>query len=460
MIPTFAVVGHPNKGKSSIVATLARDDSVAIDPQSGTTQVAERYTVQLGDSRLVLVDTPGFQRAAAVLAWLQQHATRVDERPAAVRQFVQDAQCRQKFPDEVQLLTPVVEGAAILYVVDGSRPFGPEYEAEMEILRWTGQPSMALINPIESSRHVTGWEQALGQYFRVVKVFNPMLADFPRQMAILDAFTHLREDWREPLERLMAAFAAERAGQPEAALTLLADLLVDLCRFQLSEPVSDPAAAQARKDSLEARFRQQLAAREATAHEALKTLFLHRHLSSDIDALPLEAPLFDTEKWIAWGLNRRQLALVATLTGAAAGATVDVALAGHSLMLGAVLGGAVAGAGVWLSADRLAAFRVSGSALGGFEARVGPVRERNFPYVVLSRFLALYGGLRTRSHARRDVLVIRAGDLAARLDSLSAAEQRAVHQAFDRLRRQQPVPALAVTLRPLLDPSAVDGSST
>ena len=29
-IPTFAVVGRPNKGKSSIVATLARDDAVYI----------------------------------------------------------------------------------------------------------------------------------------------------------------------------------------------------------------------------------------------------------------------------------------------------------------------------------------------------------------------------------------------------------------------------------------------
>ena len=32
--PTFAIVGHPNKGKSSIVATLAEDESVAIPTSS------------------------------------------------------------------------------------------------------------------------------------------------------------------------------------------------------------------------------------------------------------------------------------------------------------------------------------------------------------------------------------------------------------------------------------------
>ncbi|HEY6100237.1 MAG TPA: hypothetical protein VIW03_12450 [Anaeromyxobacter sp.] len=32
-IPRFAVVGRVNKGKSSIVATLAEDDSVRVDPR-------------------------------------------------------------------------------------------------------------------------------------------------------------------------------------------------------------------------------------------------------------------------------------------------------------------------------------------------------------------------------------------------------------------------------------------
>ena len=38
MTPVFAVVGHPNKGKSSIVSTIAQKDNIAISPRSGTTQ--------------------------------------------------------------------------------------------------------------------------------------------------------------------------------------------------------------------------------------------------------------------------------------------------------------------------------------------------------------------------------------------------------------------------------------
>ena len=46
-VPRLAVVGHPNKGKSSLVATLAHDDSVAISPHPGTTLAAREYPMRV-----------------------------------------------------------------------------------------------------------------------------------------------------------------------------------------------------------------------------------------------------------------------------------------------------------------------------------------------------------------------------------------------------------------------------
>ena len=94
--PVFAVVGHPNKGKSSLVATLARDDRVRIAPEPGTTTRAVRYPLELdGETLYVLVDTPGFQRARGALAWLRAEAERTgadaSARPAIVARFCADA---------------------------------------------------------------------------------------------------------------------------------------------------------------------------------------------------------------------------------------------------------------------------------------------------------------------------------------------------------------------------------
>ena len=140
-IPTFAVVGHPNKGKSSIVATLAEDDRVAISPTPGTTRVAQRHVFSIdGEPRYALVDTPGFQRPRELLTWLQERANSASDRPSVVADFVRIHADDPPFVDECELLRPLVAGAGILSVVDGAKPYGAEYELAIEIRQCTGRP--------------------------------------------------------------------------------------------------------------------------------------------------------------------------------------------------------------------------------------------------------------------------------------------------------------------------------
>jgi len=236
-IAKFAVVGHPNKGKSSIVSTLSHNDSIQISTRSGTTTVATGFQVENRYSGYELIDTPGFQRPHKVLAWLQSKANSAEQRSKAVADFVADKECQEQFPDEVELLKPLVEGAAILYVVDGSRPYGNEYEAEMEILRWSGQPSMALINPIENTSYIKPWKNALEQYFKLVRVFNPMVAEFEKQIELLQAFAHLNPDWTEHLKRVSQSLFEQREHQKQTSVKILSRLIEDLCYHQKSQKI-------------------------------------------------------------------------------------------------------------------------------------------------------------------------------------------------------------------------------
>ncbi len=450
MTPVFAVVGHPNKGKSSIVSTIAQNDDIAISPRSGTTRDTERYDISIGTAGYTLVDTPGFQRPSRALAWLQEHAPSADRRYDAVRQFIADPQCRQQFPEEVMLLEPIMEGAAILYVVDGSRPYGAEYEAEMEILRWTGQASMALINPIENEDHVQGWQQALGQYFKIVRVFNAMQADFEKVVAILEAFSHIREEWQSALADIVNEYRKQRATQLQGSAGLLEALLIRLCTYQVSQKVLSKSQAEGLQGILEHQYLNDMRQIERQHHNELKRLYRYHHLESTIDELPLEDNLFDTEQWIMWGLNRKQLTVAATLAGATTGAVVDAALAGSSFMLGAVGGGLLGAGSAWLGAERISSFRVQGLPLGGYEAHQGPIQNRNFPYVVLGRFLYLADSLRHRTHAHRDKLQISEGDLSVRIKQLGSEQQTGLHRALDRLCQQKTTQELGQHLYALI----------
>ncbi|EPJ43430.1 MAG: hypothetical protein OFPII_41600 [Osedax symbiont Rs1] len=451
MIPAFAVVGHPNKGKSSVVSTLARDDRIAVSMRSGTTTQAHSYQIKLDHLSYYLIDTPGFQRPRKVLAWLQKSQPSADQRAARIQEFLDDARCQTLYKDEIELLKPIMAGAAILYVVDGSRPYSAEYEAEMEILRWTGQPSMALINPIGGVEYVANWQSALQQYFRLVRVFDAIKADLQQHLELLTAFTQLHLPWADVLQQIIAAFTAKVAAQKAQSCAVAAKLLEDLCGYQLQQKALSKEQAQKMQILLERQYYQWMRRCESQAHDQLQMLYRHHQLSRRETELSLPDDLFDTDKWFAWGLDKPQLIKVAAIAGATAGGAVDLAVAGQSFMLGAIAGGLVGSTAAWFGADKLAKLKVVGLPLGGYEARQGPIKSQNFPYVVLARFLYIYRVLQSRNHALREDLVMSEQQVGQILAQLHKEQRKKIYAALDRISRQKTVDDLAAILAPLFD---------
>ncbi len=435
----FAVVGHPNKGKSSIVSTLSHDDSVPVSSRSGTTKQASDITVETTGYSYQLIDTPGFQRPRKVLAWLKDRASSAEKRSQAVADFIQDPQCREEFPDEVELLTPLVDGAAILYVVDGSRPYGKEYEAEMEILRWSGQSSMALINPIENSSHVGPWQNALEQYFKIVRVFNPMDAEFEKQVELLQAFSLLKPTWAEHLSLVIADLKTERTQQQQNSAIILARLIEDLCFHRESQKVMEPKQAELLKSFLEKKYNSWMVKREQKSLDELLANYKHFQTKLTVDDLSLPPDLFDCEQWYAWGLNKKQLTTVSAIAGAAIGGTLDLAVAGSSFMTGTIGGGLLGFASAWFGADKLVDTNITGLPLGGYEASIGPIQNKNFPYVVIGRFIFIYQQVSKRNHAKRGELKIEEGALHQQINSLEKTEQKELHKMCDKLSKQNSV---------------------
>ncbi len=444
--PEFAVVGHPNKGKSSIVSTLSHNDSIQISSRSGTTEQADNFTVNTTNGSYDLIDTPGFQRPLRVLKWLEEHCDSASERAATVARFVKDNECREQFKDEVALLDPVINGAAILYVVDGSRPYGSEYEAEMEILRWTGQPSMALINPIENNDYVDEWESALAQYFKSVRVFNPMKADFEKHIELLQTFTHLNPKWANELRSIVDDLKVERCEQQHESVTILTHLIEDLCQYQTCQKVLSESQAKVVKPVLEKQYKAWMKQREEKAIKELLRTYAHYQTKVSLDQFDLPPDLFDCDKWFAWGLDRKQLIYAGTAAGAVSGAALDVAVAGSSLMAGAIGGGLIGAGSAWLSADKLVDIKIKGLPLGGYQACVGPIKNRNFPYVVIGRFIHLFKQISQLNHANRQALDFNANDFQDKVENLEKIEQKELHNACARLIKQKPVDNLSDVL--------------
>jgi hypothetical protein len=402
----FAVVGHPNKGKSSIVATLAENEGVAISAVPGTTREADRYTFSIDEEPLyTLVDTPGFQRARAVLDWLTEHATDASNRAEIVRSFVEQHSSDPRFHDECELLRPIVGGAGILYVVDGAKPYGAEFEIEMQILQWTGQPRMALINLIGEGRYLEQWQKALDQYFSIVRVFDAQHADFGARLNLLRAFAELNEDWRAAMERAVTALQQEREHRLQYCAQEIADALIDCLMFTEHRVVDAGEEAAAVVNRLRGDLEHRIRFREQGARSSVQAVYRHEHMAMQEASLQLlDMDLFTEKGWELFGLSKAQLLLTGTVTGAVAGLGIDALAGGATLLLGAGVGAVVGGITSWFGGGELAKTRVLGNALGGDTVYVGPIVAPNFPWVFLGRAWVHHHLVAERNHAVRDTV--------------------------------------------------------
>ena len=418
-LPTFAVVGAVNHGKSSVVAALAEDDRVRVSSMPGETVANQRFGLR---DLLTFVDTPGFQNARKMLAELEADTAGGDPLDP-FRRFVERHRDDPAFEAECRLLQPVIDGAGILYVVDGSRPLRDINLCEMEVLRRTGAPRLAIVNRTGDDDHVDAWRGRLNQHFNLVREFDAHRVTFADRRDLVEALAIIERDWKERLGRAVQAMDADRRQRLVEAAALITELLVEtLGRTEHArlDPTVDDATRTAQAEGLKRRYMDGIAELERAAHRKIIALYAHHHVRPE--AMPdqvFAGDLFGEETWRLFGLGMRQLVGLSAVAGGVAGAGVDAATLGHSFGVGAALGAATGAGGAYVLGRRrpeiavawpggamtkwMASFGPAGKwRFGGADLVVGPYRAENFPWILLDRALCVVATVATRSHARRD----------------------------------------------------------
>lgn len=396
-IPTYAVVGHPNEGKSSVVATLAEDDSVRISPFPGETTHNRSYPVQI-DGRTILrfVDTPGFQHPRRILQWFRQ------EKNAShlAQSFICAHEKNPTLTHDLELLRPLAKGCGIIYVMDGSRPIGSTDRVEIEILRLTGNPRMALINPKSfCGEDLAQWKNACAKSFNAIRIFDAHRATYSERIALLESLKAIHQDWESALAKTIEAFEADWSNR----IAQVAGLLCELLRRAIthSEAIVNPKEEDSAKRQLQKQYAQSLHQIEKESHQAIRRLFKHNIFRMDFPPQSiLHDDLFTARTWQVLGLSKRQLISAAAALGGGIGFKLDFLLAGLSFGI-FTLSGALAGAiGAWIKGENLASTKLIKQKIGGIQIRVGPNTNPQFPFILLDRAILYFQHIANWAHAR------------------------------------------------------------
>lgn len=439
----FAVVGRVNKGKSSIVSTFTEDDSVRVDAAPRSTRSCQEFRLRLrGRTLFTLVDTPGFEDAGAVLAWLVERETSASERRQVVQEFLDTFSAGDEFPEECQLLTPILAGAGILYVVDASKPYRSNYEAEMEILRWTGRPRMALINRIGSDDYEDEWRRALDQYFSIVRVFDAHTSGFEERLGLLRAFRELDVSAASALDEAIEMLESDWIQRRAQSARFIAQLLVDVLTMTVERPVGEFDDEKSKQEEWHEEFRAALRERERRERRDVESIYHHDALErneADLVDDAITADLFSGRTWRVLGLDQWQLARAGAVGGAAVGGTLDVLTGGTSFLAGTLIGGVIGGLSSYFGAGSAAAIEIVGRPIGGRVAVIGPVGDPNFVWLVLDRAVLHHRAVSGRAHAVRQALVLGGHDEGSKMGpsgALNSATRDALGSVFTKIRKR------------------------
>ena len=401
-IPEFAIIGHPNEGKSSIVSTLAEDDTVPVSRIPGETIRSRVYPVSIDGSEIIrFIDTPGFQNPMKTLEWLRAYAGP----PHTIVQAFYEAHITfPEFRDECELFLPIMNRGGIIYVVDGSRPLRRVDKVEMEILRLTGRPRMAIINcKDDESQYLTDWKDEFRRHFNMTRTFNAHKATYSERIALLESLKSIDQDWERALSLVVTSFRKDWEQRNALTATTICELLKDCATYTTNKTCGTKAKIPDIKEQLLAKFQNHLTTAETRCHLRIKQLFKHNIFNYTLPKHSiLNEDLFDQSTWHVLGLNPKQLATAAAVTGGSIGAAVDLAAAGLTFGIFTAIGSALAAGYILWDGERFAKTKVKGIGIGGYQVHMGPVDNVQILYIILDRALLYYTHVINWAHALRD----------------------------------------------------------
>ncbi|MCD6271513.1 MAG: DUF3482 domain-containing protein, partial [Deltaproteobacteria bacterium] len=339
----------------------------------GETMECQAFPVVIDGQEIIrFIDTPGFQNPRKTLAWIRNYQE-ADDR--ILQGYLEIHAGKPDFRDDARLLEPIARGAGIIYVLDGSRPVRKVDLAEMEILRLTGRPRMAIINCKEDETvYLEQWKMEFRKHFNAIRVFNANKATYAERIELLDNLKGIDQDWGPALETVISAFEKDWEQRNSQAAKIICDLLEECLGYSIVRIYTRNSDEKSLKKGLREEYNRTIEKIEKRAYRKIRKLFKHNIFNFPLPAHSiLSEDLFSKKTWQFLGLTPKQLIAAAGMAGGAVGAALDLAAAGLTFGIFPTAGG-ILGAG-WAAlggGKRLAKAKVVGLDLGGQQIRIGP----------------------------------------------------------------------------------------
>jgi hypothetical protein len=407
----FAVVGHTNAGKTSLLRTLTRRPNFGeVSDRPGTTRHVETIELKInGSSAVRFFDTPGLEDSVTLADYLKSLENCITP-PDRVRAFLAGPEASRSFEQEAKVLRTMLDVDAAIYVIDTREAVLPKFRAEIEILASCAKPIMPVLNFV---RHPDSrkeeWRSTLAAYGLHAYVQFDAVAPFVgSEKKLYQDLLTLLQDHRSALLAVISDLELQFQERRKAGCRVIAGLLTDMAALRREIP-REEFDLPGRKTAVVAEL--QNMASDRMRKSVADMLEVHGFRKEDADEAVLpwlegrwEADLFNPETLKEAGKRLGKGAAV----GAAIGLAADIASAGLSLGTGSMIGAAIGGIASqgWGPFSR----KLANQARGVQEVTL----ENEVLLIMAEHMVMLLWILEQRGHAAMGKVVV-GGDLSAEL---------------------------------------------
>ncbi|CCG18342.1 conserved hypothetical protein [Taylorella equigenitalis 14/56] len=339
----LAVVGHTNTGKTSLLRTLLEDKSFGeVEDSPGTTKALEAAVIPLDDCEITLIDTPGFEDSEGLRDYLEQLQSYEDSRLSnqeLIKKFLKSPESTRRYAQEARVLHQLLDSTAGLYVIDIRDSVRSKHRDELHIMSMCGRPLIAILNFMHSEDNFKDeWNEALSDNNIHLSIeFDTVAPPIDGTEMLYKKLSIVLSSYDQPLKQLAERVAEQRTSRKKAALSLLAEALVDIASYKYPSKTDEESV----------RENWEIVQNNVRKREYKFNSDLLKHYRFTEEDYPNKHIPIEGERWGSDLFNPSTLKEISVhvgsgfAAGAMTGMALDVLTAGLSLGTAALFGGII-----------------------------------------------------------------------------------------------------------------------
>lgn len=237
---TFAVIGKPNNGKSSIISALTFDDRIEIADEIGTTKKSTKYSYRYNEKdECSYFDTPGFEDAEHIWFYIKKQEKTSYSIKQILENYINEYGNDSSTIKDREILNAIIDSDFLVFIINISDEFNLNVIGyELEIFKELKKRTVILFNQVNKDKDYSSkWEDELKKYNLVnIHKIDPLNSQHSNIINILKSLYSIDSEIydKQQLDNVIRTYKTHYNQNLEKSSELISEYLREVLQIEVN----------------------------------------------------------------------------------------------------------------------------------------------------------------------------------------------------------------------------------